>query len=191
MRMNANKYVEWIDSSNPAPKKIDKESKQNKNMKQTITESQLRSIIAESIKKYISEVGMKGGFVGSHKYQPSSIEGYNGDPEGAEQWVKKHPYPQEEPHDDAWFRKQKSKGAVYENDCEKGLNTKGNVPARVNHNNKYPTSDEARARGFKKDEYQDFNKPYDIWHKGKESMKVGRDKNPWEKNSGKTGFRTN
>lgn len=163
MRTNANKYVEWIDTSNPAPKKITKESKQNKNMKQTITESQLRSIIAESIKKYISEAGMKGGFVGSHKYLPSSIEGYNGGPEGA----------------------------VCENDCKKGLNTKGNVPARVNHNNKYPTPDEARARGFKKDEYQDFNKPYDIWHKGKESMKVGRDKNPWEKNSGKTGFRTN
>lgn len=147
-------------------------------MKKTITESQLRSIIAESVKKYISEAGMNSGFLGNHKYQPSRIEGYNGDPEGAEQWTKKHPYPQEEPHDDAWFKKQRSKGAVCENDCEEGLNTKGNVPARVNHNNKYPTSDEANASGFKKAEYQDFNKPYDNWHKGKETMKVVRDKNP-------------
>ena len=109
------------------------ESKTNKNMKKAITESHLRSIIAESIKKYISEAGMKSG-------------------------------------------------------CEERLNTKGNAPTRVNHNNKYPTSDEANARGFKKAEYQDFNKPYDIWCKGKESMKVARDKNPWEKNGGKTGF---
>lgn len=86
---------------------------------------------------------------------------------------------------------EEEEGTVCENNCKKGLNTKGNVPARVNHNDKYPTPDEAKSRGFKKAEYQDFNKPYDIWHKGKESMKVGRDKNPWEKHSGKTGFRTN
>lgn len=53
---DANKYVEWIDTSNLAPKKITKESKTYKNMKRTITESQLRDMIIESVKKCISEL---------------------------------------------------------------------------------------------------------------------------------------
>ena len=81
--------------------------------KKTITESQLRGIIAESIKQCLSEVGY--GYHGQ-------IEGYNGDPKGSEEWKRERQWKETEPHDDAWHRRYtqhlKDKGVIFEGDYD-------------------------------------------------------------------------
>lgn len=138
-------------------------------MEHKITESQIKDIIFESIKKVLNEYGP---YSNNNPYSP-----WAGHIPSIEQRKQTKDALNKEIEDAGgtaeYFEKRRERIRNSSNPITKSLMETGveqqNIPA---NNQEYYTPEQAEAMGFRPENYQDFRKPYTVWVKGTKIIKV-------------------
>lgn len=151
-----------------------------------INEATIRKMVAESIKKTIKE-GVVGPGDPNYDVFRQKLHDYQKECEKIDAEFNNSLTPEEKEYISQggnWIGKW---GRELELRKKKGL-TRPPKPTYERGKSNYMSPEQARANGFKKSEYQDNSRNHEIWSKGKERIKVDRELQPGEKNTGKTGF---